>query len=448
MSGIGLILISIAAGVVLFGRPVTAALGVMFAVCYITQAQAIEVAGFNFTAIRIILLIGILRAFMKGEMRELPPSPVDKWLIGYSLTTLLIATVAQDSEVIPFYIGLNYNVLLAYFVFRALLKSRSDMLEFLSLLALLIVPMACSMVYEAATGYNIFKNLGGIKDTPVMREGAFRCQGAFRISITAGIFGATLVPVFAGLYMARIQRARAALGIIAAVIITFTSNSSGPLMALVNGVAALGFWHLRTNMRAVRWAAVALVLILSVVMKAPVYYVIAKCGDVVGGDGWHRARLIEQFVNHTDDWLLAGTTETGDWMPTALHFGDKRSADLTNKFVAVGVEGGLVPLVFYVGVFVVAYKVLGRALSSARLSSPQHEAILWGFGCAFFGHIMALTSVQYWDQMEVAFLMLLAIIASAAHYADETLAPSTDNLTYVSDPNEEPEGTIDSWQTR
>ena len=72
----------------------------MFAVCYITQAQAIEVAGFNFTAIRIILLVGIARAFMKGELRELPPSPVDKWLIGYALTTLLIATVAQGSEVI------------------------------------------------------------------------------------------------------------------------------------------------------------------------------------------------------------------------------------------------------------------------------------------------------------------------------------------------------------
>ena len=421
MNGIGIILFSIAAGLVLFGRPVTAALGVMFAVCYITQGQAIEVAGFNFTAIRIVLLVGIVRAFMKGEMRELPHSPVDKWLIGYTLTTLLIAAVAQGSEVIAFYVGLNYNILLGYFLFRALLKSRSDLLEFLSLLALLIVPMACSMLYESAKGYNIFKNLGGIKDAPIVREGAFRCQGGFRSSITAGIFGATLVPVFAGLYMAKVQRARAVVGIIAGLIITLTSNSSGPLMALVNGVVALGFWHLRANMRMVRWAAVALLLSLSVLMNAPVYYLIARCGDIVGGGGWHRARLIEQFINHTDDWWLAGTTDTGDWMPTALMHGEKRSADLTNKFVAVGVEGGLVPLIFYVGAFVVAYKVLGGALRSARLNSPQHEAILWGFGSALFAHIMALTSVQYWDQLEVAFCMLLAIVASAPAYTAETL---------------------------
>ena len=280
------------------------------------------------------------------------------------------------------------------------------------------------MLYESATGYNIFKTLGGIKESPVVREGAFRCQGAFRSSITAGIFGATLVPVFVGLYMAKIQRARAAVGIIAGLIITFLSNSSGPLMALMNGVVALGFWHLRANMRMVRWAVVAVFLSLSVLMNAPVYYLIARSSDIVGGGGWHRARLIEQFINHTDDWWLAGTTDTGDWMPTALVKGEKRSADLTNKFVAVGVEGGLVPLIFFVGVFVVSYKVLGRALSLARLNSPQHEAVLWGFGCAFFAHIMALTSVQYWDQMEVAFCMLLAIVASAPGYTAET--PETD----------------------
>ncbi len=420
MNGIGIILISIAAGLVLFGRPVTAALGVMFAVCYITQGQAIDLAGFNFTGIRIVLLVGITRAYMKGELRELPPSPVDKWLIGYTLTTLLIATVARGSEVIPFYVGLNYNVLLAYFVFRAFLKSRSDLLEFLSLLALLIVPMACSMLCESATGYNIFKNLGGIKDAPGVREGAFRCQGAFRISITAGIFGATLVPVFVGLFMAKIQRARAAVGIVAALIITFLSNSSGPLMALMNGVVALGFWRLRANMRMVRWAAVAFFLSLSVVMNAPVYYLIARSSDIVGGGGWHRARLIEQFINHTDDWWLAGSTDTGDWMPTALVIGENRSADLTNKFVAVGVEGGLVPFILFVGVFVVSYKVLGRALSLARLNSHEHEPILWGLGCALFGHIIALTSVQYWDQVEVAFFMLLAVVAcSPAYFVEE-----------------------------
>ena len=206
MSALGVTLILVATGLVLFGRPVIAALGVMFAVCYITQAQAVEIAGFNFTAIRIILLVGAARVLMSGKLRVLQPSPVDKWLAGYAFAALIVAYLAQGSEVVPFYLGVIYNVVLSYFVFRGFLKSWPDVTEFLSLLGLLIVPMALSMLYESATGYNVFKSLGGIPDSPVMREGGFRCQGAFRISITAGVFGATLVPIFVGLYMAGLHR--------------------------------------------------------------------------------------------------------------------------------------------------------------------------------------------------------------------------------------------------
>ena len=335
------------------------------------------------------------------------------------LSALIVASLARGSEAVPFYMGVIYNVLLSYFVFRGFLKSWPDVIEFLSLLGLLIVPMALSMLYESATGYNMFKNLGGIKDLPVLREGAFRCQGAFRISITAGVFGATLVPIFVGLCMAGLHRTRAVAGILCGLVITLTSSSSGPMMALVNGVVALGLWRFRTNMRTGRWVIVAGFVCLSLAMNAPIYYMFARVADFIGGHGWHRARLIEQFVNHFNDWWLAGTTETGDWMPTALHFGDKLSADLTNKFVAVGVEGGLLPFFLFIGAFVMCFKVLGRALRVAHESSREQEVVLWSLGCTLFAHVMTLTSVQYWDQMETAFYMLFALIAGSVGYVTD-----------------------------
>ena len=429
MNALGVTLVLFASGLVLFGRPVIAALGVMFAVCYLTQAQAVEIAGFNFTAIRIVLLVGAARVLMSGKLRAFQSSPVDKWLAGYAFAALIVAYLAQGSELVPFYLGVIYNVLLSYFVFRGFLKSWPEVIEFLSLLGLLIVPMALSMLYESATGYNMFKNLGGIKDLPALREGAFRCQGAFRISITAGVFGATLVPVFAGLYMAGRHRTRAAAGILSGLVITLTSMSSGPMMAVVNGVVALGLWRFRTNMRTVRWVIVAGFLCLSLFMNAPIYYMFARLADFIGGHGWHRARLIEQFVNHFDDWWLAGTTETGDWMPTALHHGEKLSADLTNKFVAVGVEGGLLPFVLFIGAFIICFKVLGRALRVARESSREQEVVLWSLGCAFFAHVMTLTSVQYWDQMENAFYMLFALIAGSVGYVTD-VQDSKEDLTH------------------
>ena len=180
---------------------------------------------------------------------------------------------------------------------------------------------------------------------------------------------------------------------------------------------------LSDDIRAVRWVVVAGFLFLSLVMNAPIYFLFARVADFIGGHGWHRARLIEQFVNHFNDWWLAGTTETGDWMLTAVHFGDKLSADLTNKFVAVGVEGGLLPFVLFIGAFVTRFKVLGRALEVARESSREQEVILWCLGCTLFAHVMTLTSVQYWDQMEVAFYMLLPLIAGSIGYVTEIQAP-------------------------
>ena len=250
-----------------------------------------------------------------------------------------------------------------------------------------------------------------------MREGSYRCQGSFRISITAGCFGATLIPIFVGLYLAGIGRARAVTGIVAGLVITLTSNSSGPLMALINGMAAWGLWRFRSEMRAVRWLVVAILGLLSLVMNAPVYYLIARVGDFVGGGGWHRARLIEQFINHYDRWWLWGTTETRDWMPTVLVIGDRVGADITNKFIGVGIDGGLLALLIFIGIFVVAFQGLGRALQVARSQQSPVEWVWWGLGCMLFAHIMAITSVQYWDQMENAFYMALAVIGGVAGMA-------------------------------
>lgn len=389
----------------------------MFGICYITQGQQIDIAGFNFDANRILLLLGAIRVIARQELQQIAPCSLDKWLAAYPLVVFAVTTVARGSESMAYYAGLNYNVLLSYFVFRSLLRTREDILSFLSVLGVFIVPLALFMLYESVTGYNVFKLLGGIKDSPVMREGSYRCQGSFRISITAGCFGATLIPIFVGLYLAGISRARAITGIVAGLVITLTSNSSGPLMALMNGVVAWGLWRIRSRMRMVRWSLVAIFGLLSLIMNAPVYYLIARVGNVVGGGGWHRARLIEQFINHFDRWWLLGTTETRDWMPTVIIIGDRVGADITNKFIGVGIDGGLLALVIFIGIFVVAYRGLGRALLFARAQQSPVEWVWWGLGCTLFAHIMAITSVQYWDQMDIAFYMSMALIGGVGGMA-------------------------------
>ncbi len=105
------------------------------------------------------------------------------------------------------------------------------------------------------------------------------------------------------------------------------------------GMVGLSFWAFRSNMRAVRWGIVFLLVALHAYMKAPVWFLIARLGDAVGGGGWHRAALIDAAIRHFNEWWLIGTTYTAHWMPTTLAI-SPNSADLTNQFISEGVNGG------------------------------------------------------------------------------------------------------------
>src|ERR1022692_2690653 len=387
-----------------------AALGVMAAVCYITQSQQVNFLGFHFTAIRIVLLAALIRIMVRREFTNCQLNKIDWALIGYTAAVTLVPSLRErTSEEFVYRLGCAYDILLSYWVFRALLIDWSEAKTFLQDLAFLIVPLAMEMILEQVTHKSLFEPFGGIGDLTI-RNGRPRSQGAFRIGITAGVFGATLMPMFIGMYRLKSQRLTAIIGLLAATVITYTSNSSGPLMAYLSGVTAWLFWPLRRDMRMVRRGIVAVLIGLHLVMKVPVWFIFSKLGALTGGDGWHRSYLIDRFIHFFPDWWLLGTQDTSDWMPTVLAEG---GADLTDPYVAAGVNGGLVCLVILILLLVRCFRYLGLAMNELRGSSSEAELFLWGMSAALFAHIVPLFSVTYWDQMHVAWWGLLAIISSS-----------------------------------
>src|SRR5205085_3411503 len=144
-----------------------------------------------------------------------------------------------------------------------------------------------------------------------VRDGHVRCMGPFRSPITAGSLGATL----SLLYLAPLWRAlegrtwlaglrSSVVGLGASLAIMIASHSSGPLLAFVGGLVALAFWRLREKMRRVRWGIALALLGLHLVMKAPVWFLIARISDIIGGGGYHRAALIDQFVSCFTSWVF------------------------------------------------------------------------------------------------------------------------------------------------
>ncbi len=409
MIPLGIALTLLFSAAVLMLPRVYAALGVMAAVCYITQGQVYLVGGFNMNSIRIVLLAGLIRLVVRGEFRNLKLNKVDWALIAYLCTMTIIPTLREGTtEVLVYRLGSGYDIALSYWVFRGLLKDWRDTEQFFYGLAFLIVPMTLEMINEFITHRSLYEPFGGIGDLTI-REGRPRCQGPFRIGITAGVFGATLIPLFIALFRQNGRKPGAIIGFICALTITWTSNSSGPLMAALCSFVAWLFWPMRERMQTVRRGIVAVLVTLHLCMKGPVWFIFSKLGGLMGGDGWHRSYLIDRYFHFFPSWWLMGTNDTHDWMPYVLPDGN---ADITDLYVAVGITGGLTALVLLILLLVRCFRFLGQALSKLRTQFSEVETLFWGLGGALFSHVVTLFSITYWDQVFVVLWSLMAIISS------------------------------------
>jgi hypothetical protein len=410
MTPLGFIITLCLAALVLSGSRRTAALAMIAAVCYTTQGQVLNVAGLHFTSVRLIILAGLIRTSSRGELRQLRFNKVDRTLVLYAVAIATIATlrVGTIGELI-YRLGCLFDVLLSYLSFRCFVREERDIREILAKASFLIIPFALAMVYESFTGRNLYAVLGGVYESSWIREGHVRAAGAFRNAITAGAFGATFVMLLAGGWMAGMTARQVLPGIVAGLVIAFCGHSSGPLLGLALGGLALGCWKVRQHTRTICWSIVAVLLGLQFLMNAPVWFLIARAGDVFGGGGYHRAYLIQQFLNHFGSWWLAGTSQTGDWFPYQLADGN---ADLTNRFVADGVDAGLIGFILSVLLVVRCFKHLGLAIKIQR-GNPLTEKMLWTLGSTLVGTVGILFSITYFDQMELMWFFLLACIAGA-----------------------------------
>ncbi|HEY2934572.1 MAG TPA: hypothetical protein VGK99_22780 [Acidobacteriota bacterium] len=372
--------------------------------CYMTLGQRVLVAGLDFTMIRIMIVFGWIRLIVRGEISAIRLGAIAKVVIWWVVSSILTYTLLwQTSEALINRLGLAFNALGLYFLFQLLIRDSKDIERALKLLAILIVPLAIAMLIEKTTGTNAFAAFGGVSETTVVRDGRLRCQGPFTHPILAGTFGATLAPLFVGLLWSR--RFIGAIGIISATIITLTSSSSGPVMAYLFGMLCLAMWPLQRHMRAIRWGLLFTVIALHLVMKVPVWFLIARVGAFAASTGWHRAFLIDRAIAHLDEWWLIGTKSTAQWGGNLF--------DVTNQYILEGVDGGLPTMILFIAIIALSFRNLGRALAVIKDELIHERLLLWAMGASLFAHVTSFLSVSYFDQIVVIWYLLLAIISIA-----------------------------------
>lgn len=409
-----------------------AVIPLMITTCYMPLGQMFVIAGAHIQFFRVLLFVGWCRVFTRRESAGLRLGKMDKIFIWWAVVTLVLGSFTQPSVFSDRFInrcGEVYNSVGTFFLIRCLVRSLDELIGLIRIVAFMIVPLAESMLIEKFTTRNIFYVFGGVPEFTSIREGTLRCQGAFRHPILAGTYGATMFPVFVGLWLqGRNYRRAAALGILSSVVVTVAAGSSGALLAFLGEIIAFALWPLRYRMSLIRRSIVLGLVALALIMKAPVWYIIARVSEVAGGTGWYRSYLIDQAITHFDEWWLIGSRYTAHWAPAGeVVIGNVGNTDIINNYVYEGLDGGILKLGLFIALIVIGFKTVGR-FTYARPAMPFKQNIfVWSIGVCLLGHVLSFFSVAYFDQIVVIWYWVLATLAMLAFEVPNPLEYSEGN---------------------
>jgi hypothetical protein len=366
----------------------------------------VVILGLHFPALRLVLAAGWFRLVARRDIQVPRMNALDKVFLVWALFNSICFSILWGTVgAVTNRLGFLSTTLGTYFLVRFVICDKTDVIRVIRLLAITIAIIAPAMVTEHLTQRNAFSILGS-PPLASIRDGAVRAEGPFSHPIIAGTIGAMLLPLFIGLWrQGKENRVISGVGVAASIAMAIASSSSTPLMTCAAGTFALLLWRFRTHLRVFRWGLALSILSLHLVMKAPVWMLISRTGGAMGGSGYHRAMLIDDFVRHFTEWCLVGTRTNALWGYDMW--------DVDNAFVANGVSGGLITFVAFIALMVRAYKQVGKSLKLTR-AAHRDERLVWAIGASLFANTVGFFGIVYFDQSVLIWYSLLAIVSATA----------------------------------
>ena len=383
----------------------------------IPKGQQIVLVGLHFNVYRILILAGLARCVISMWLSPLAGgfNFMDRICSAFFFSYFVIHSLLYNlqSQAVIKNTGDLLDALGGYFVIRFLMQDREDVKRTIKAFAAIAIINAVCMLNEQRTGANIFGLLGGVAMESV-RGGKVRSQGSFEIFLTAGSFGATLVPLLIWLWSQAKSKTISVLGMLAATIMTATCYASTALVGYAAGIVGLCFWPIRKHMRPVRWGIVAMLVGLHLVMHGPVWSILEHIDLTGSSSSYHRYILIDNFIRHFGDWWALGTKDNASWG----YF----TWDMSNQFVAYAFGGGLLTFVLFIWIISRGFSKLGTTRKLAE-GSRSEEWFLWCLGAALFSHVVSFFGVNYMDQIQFAWFALLAFISVAVFEVTGSAVP-------------------------
>ncbi|MGB6691508.1 MAG: hypothetical protein WBE76_27035 [Terracidiphilus sp.] len=397
------------------------------------RGQVVVLAGVHFTIARILILAGLARLASSGGSSPLAGGINDIDRAFTLLATWYLTAFSlqwMESQAFIKSLGDFLDTLGGYYVMRFFIRDREEIRRAIKALALVAIIAAPSMINEQVHHINLFGLLGGIPMLPAIRNGQVRSQGPFYVYITAGVFGAALVPLLIWLWTSGKSKVIAGLGLISATVMVLTSHSSTPLSSYLFAIVGLCFWPLRRQMRTFRRALALTLIALHLVMKAPVWALIARVDLTGSSTSYQRFMLIDNSVRHFWDWWFLGCKDYNTWGFDMWDLGD--------QYVAYAVTGGLLSLVLFIRVISCGFGQLGTARKRVA-GDRAREWSLWCIGAALLAYVVAYFGIGNFDQMQFAWYALLAFVSAAV---GEAMRPSVPQGVVTSAPNYQVDGAL------
>jgi len=375
--------------------------------CFVSSAQRVVVFGLDFDFLRIMVIFGVCRLFLRKEYGDFKWNSLDKVVICWTLSSVVLYTL-RDETMSAFInrLGFGFDVFGMYFLFRCLIRDWRDIDSIVKGIIWISVLVTFFFIIERGTGRNVFSIFGGVPQITAVRQGRLRCQGAFSHAILAGCFWASVMPLLVAMWWKPNQsKAWPVIGFVNSVIIVFCCASSTPVMAMAFTFLGGFMFYFRNYVKIIRLSFLLTIVFLHVIMTAPVWHLISRMDVIAGSTGWHRYNLINQTINHISEWWFYGcsgqrVSEWGVW-----------AADVTNQYILEGVYGGILTMGLFIATIAVAYQKVG-VLWRSELHNPYYLALSWALGVSLFVHTMNFFAVSYFGQIIMIWYLLLAMIGS------------------------------------
>ena len=406
-----------------------ACLTLLGTVCFLSMTERVVIAGQVFTTLRLLLLAALPRvigsSFQGQAFRPRFGTPIDKAWLLFNISSAFFFTVKWFSGPAAInQMGFLMDTIGGYLVLRYMIRDKGDVLRVIKLFGLLCCVFAVSMSYERLTMRNILAMVGGVD--PWIREDNARAQATFVHAILAGVFGATLLPVFFG-YLRR-QRGHAALAYAfsaSALTMVVTSLSSTPMLACAAGIGALCCWPLRRQTRTIKYGACMTILGVHFVMKAPVWALIQRMDSIGGGTGYHRFVLVDETIRHFTDWCLVGVKDYGLWGHDMW--------DLANTYVSAALTGGMITFILLIVLLRRTFLALSQ-LRARAAGDLDMQWSAWGFTAATLTHAFAFFGITYMDQTKVLWMAFLVIVGVITAKQADKAEPATEQRMHRTTP--------------